>query len=217
LSGDPDAVEILNSIGGDMCALTPGGCAYNPKDSGIISQLTGASSAPGQSPQPPPPPKPEQHCEHGVAEGYLVGGEAEAGVGPLGAAGQVGAGGAAFYAPGSGASLGKVFDYGAAVVAGSHYVGAPSQFTPPMVFGASAGASPVGLFVTNAGSAEQLAGPFETISANLGYFLKISGQLSIDANNTFVLSFSWGWGFGVSASAITTNTLAATVAGRGGC
>jgi len=58
-----DVETELNSIGGDMCALTPGGCAYMPKDNGVAAQ---GGLDPGTEPQfrppPPPPTPPREKC-----------------------------------------------------------------------------------------------------------------------------------------------------------
>lgn len=162
---------------------------------------------PNESPQPQPP-KPNPCGSHGLGFGVLGGGTAEAGVAVAGAAATGSLGGGAFYNSSSGASLGGFAEGGMAAYAGSAVTGDPVQDDGPSVLGAFAGAG-VGVFVSNAGSAQQLAGHFLTFSGDVGFPLpgKISLQVSFSSNGTWIGSIAYGLGAGIGGSAVTTNTV----------
>src|SRR6185437_2643349 len=66
-----DTETALNAIGGDMCALTPGGCAYSPKNN---YDFTGTNVGwtpppPPPTPQTPPPPRRKGDFLHCVNQG----------------------------------------------------------------------------------------------------------------------------------------------------
>ena len=76
---------------------------------------------------------------------------------------------------------------GIAAYFGGAYTGAPKQQGQPFSFGAFAGYGP-SVWVSNAQSAQQLKGPFTTLTLNLGATLvKGSVQLSY-ANGIYMLS-----------------------------
>ncbi len=143
---------------------------------------------------------------HGV--GLSAGGNAEAGVGAAGAAGQISTGGGYFHNSNGGWSSGTYISYGAAANAGSATAGTPTQSSTPFVAGASLGGG-ASLFVTNAQSVHQLEGSFTTYSLNVGIGpLQASVQLSVGGD-------IWQFGIsppvagetlGFSVSSVTTNT-----------
>lgn len=71
--------------------------------------------------------------------------------------------------------------------------------------GAFAGAGG-GVFITNANCAKQLSGPFDTFSINLGYIYKVSFQLGVGSDGTFIASGTLGPGIGINVSGYPTNT-----------
>ena len=147
----------------------------------------------------------------GVGAGYNL----DAGVGAAGASSTGGVGAGAFRNSGSGFSGGLFGSGGATAYAGSHIAGAPTQTRSTFSLGAYAGAG-ANFFFTNAGGAQQLSGPFTTVSinvgvgvANLGVQLSFGGgiyQLSVTPPLASV-------GIGAAGSVVTTNT----VATRAGC
>ena|GEM_PF-3182714 len=153
------------------------------------------------------PQSPTNCTSHGFGFGFLGGGTAEGGVGVAGAGASGSAGAGIFYSGQSGASAGGFIEGGAFANAGPHSVGAPTQTDGSLALGAFAGVGG-GLFVTNAGSPQQLSGPFLTFSADIGtpFTGAISFQLSISSNNTFMLSAAYGPGAGIGGSVMTTTT-----------
>ncbi len=147
----------------------------------------------------------------GFGIGLLGGGSAEARVIAAGASlqGSVGAG---VFVNGSGISGGVVANGAAVVYAGQQIGGAPTQTSSPTVFGAYAGYGP-GIFITNAGCAQQLSGPFFTMTSNIGIGI---GKASVSlgySGGTWIFTASGGpqpisTGVGFSFSAVTTNTVA---------
>jgi RHS repeat-associated protein len=142
----------------------------------------------------------------GVGAGYNV----DAGVGAAGASSTGGVGAGAFHNSGSGFSGGLFGSGGATAYAGSHIAGAPTQTSSTFSLGAYVGAG-ANFFFTNAGGAQQLSGPFTTVSinvgigvANLGVQLSFGGgiyQLSVTPPLASV-------GIGAAGSVVTTNTVA---------
>lgn len=153
------------------------------------------------------PQSPTNCASHGFGVGVLGGGTGEGGVGVAGtgASGSTGAG--IFYSGPNGASAGGFIEGGGFANAGSHMVGAPAQTNGSMGLGGFAGGGG-GFFVTNAGSPQQLSGPFLTFSADIGtpFTGALSLQFSISSNNTFMFSATYGPGAGVAGSAMTTTT-----------
>ncbi len=131
-----------------------------------------------------PPPK--------TGGGIVIFAQASAAVGLIatGAAAQGSVGLGGFYNSQGGISGGLVASGGATAYAGKHVAGIPSQKDKPFVFGAYAGYGP-GILVTNAGSADQLKGPFQTLNIDIGFpFL---GKASIQAASSGGI-----WTFSVS-------------------
>ncbi len=149
--------------------------------------------------KPCPPP------QTGIGAGLLVGGSGTTGTGPgAGATATGSVGGGVYYNSSSGLSLGGFRSGGATAYAGSPVAGAPQQLEKPFAMGASGGGG-VGVYFTNAGSAQQQAGPFFQIGG-------VASIVSIDlanARGVWVLSITVGKGAGLSGSALTTNTKAA--------
>ncbi len=146
----------------------------------------------------------------GVGAGY----NADLGVGAAGASSTGGVGGGLFHNGAGGLfggySGGLSASGGTAAYAGSHMAGVPSQTSSSFVLGGYAGAG-ANFFFTNAGGSQQLAGPFTTVSvnvgigiANLGVQLSFGGgiwQLSVTPPIASV-------GYGAAGSVIRTNTVA---------
>ncbi len=122
----------------------------------------------------------------GVGAGVTAGCNAEAGAGVAGGSAQasVGAGG---FVGGSGVSGGAFASGGAAANASNNVAGAPTQPTTPFVLGAYAGCG-AGLFVTNAGNAQALSGPFLTFTASGGWEGAVNLQLAFSNGIWFFLS-----------------------------
>ena len=148
----------------------------------------------------------------GFGFGALAGGSAEAGAVITGASVQASVG-AGFFVDGDWRPSAGAFASGGAVAyAGNHVAAAPSQEQPPSVVGAYGGYGP-GAFITNAGSAQQLRGPFWTGTVNLGVG---PGKASISiaySKGVWVISAMgglapWSMGIGLSGSTITTTTAA---------
>jgi len=118
-------------------------------------------------------------------------------------------GGGLFYNSSTGLSAGGFASGGAAAFAGSHVAGAPSQTRQDLsgvgLFGGVGGS----LFLTNAGSVQQLSGPFSTLNFNVGYSV---AQLQISfakSGNTWYLQISpplAGLSAGLSVTTMKTNT-----------
>jgi len=150
----------------------------------------------------------------GFGLGVIAGASGEAGVGVAGAAVQ-GSVGAGVFANGNGGSTGVYASGGATAYAGNNSVGAPTQQTSPGapgVAGLFAGYGP-GVFFTNAGTVQQLSGPFWTATVNIGFG---PGQASVSigsSNGILILTITGGLnpyaaGVGASGSIITTTTAA---------
>jgi len=152
--------------------------------------------------------------QRGLGVGVSLGGNADLGVGKAGAAGTGSAGVGLFGSSGNGLSGGAYATGGAAAYAGTHSAGVPAQ-NGTSVFGAFAGAG-ASVFVTNAGSVQQMSGNFSTLNFNVGYSF---AQLQISwasGNGVWMLSFSgpkMGVGYGFSVTTLNTNT----VTTKGGC
>lgn len=232
-------LSYIDPLGLDYC-VDDGGAVIAAEDGGGDSyscQNAGGSWVQEQDPNqvansnaPPPPDvqtidsalldfiSPGTNCVNGLGSGGAgigAGYNVDLGVAKAGASSTAGFGGALFHnragGIGSGYSAGAFASGAATAYAGSHVVGAPTQ-TSNTVFalGAYAGAG-ANVSVTNAASSQQLAGPFTTVSINLGV-----GQ----ANLGVQVSFGKGiWqvsvtppiasvGIGVSGSVVTTNTAA---------
>ncbi|WP_413415557.1 RHS repeat domain-containing protein [Sphingomonas sp. Sphisp140] len=179
---------------------------------GLIESTPGGGSLPGLPSLPPLPQNgpcgPTSLVPHGG--GLSVGGSADAGLsGVAGAAVNASAGVGAFYSDKAGASVGGFASGGAAAYAGSNSVSAVAG-SRPVVVGASGGAG-VSVFITNAQSANQLSGPFDTYSLNVG-FGPFQGTISLSVGGgIYQISASppgAGLTFGASTSKITTTTVA---------
>ena len=95
---------------------------------------------------------------------------------------------------------------------GGKYGGNPAQQDPPSIGGAYAGYGP-GLLFTNAGSATQLTGPFQTLTSDVGIG-EGKGSISIASSGSiWTVSLSGGPapisdGIGLDYNYSTTNTKA---------
>lgn len=114
--------------------------------------------------------------------GILLGGQAggAAGVWSAGAAASGSAQGGIFFNGRDIVNVGGQISGGAVAYAGGNTAGAPGQLDQPRVVGAYAGYGPA-LTFTNAGSAAQLNGPFQTASFDIGIGL---GKASIQIANS---------------------------------
>jgi len=128
-----------------------------------------------------------------------------------GAAAMGSAGAGVFRNSTSGFTAGGFVSGVAMAVAGTHAVGAPSQLSQgTTVSGAFAGAGG-GVFVTNAGSVQQLGGPFDALNFNIGLGL---AQLQVNlasSNGIWFAAFSGPYmGLGAGFSVTTYKTATAT-------
>jgi hypothetical protein len=164
----------------------------------------------------PPPPSPSSRAcgppKTGFGMGVLAGGSAETGVVKAGASLQGSVGAGAFVNGDAQPSLAVFASGGAVANAGNHVAAAPAQQQAPAVFGAYAGYGP-GAFITNAGSGQQLEGPFWTVTVNLGLGPGKASVSLASSNGVWVLSATggiepWSMGIGFSVSTITTTTAA---------
>lgn len=145
------------------------------------------------------------------------GGSVDAGLGATGVTGTGSVNGGLFYNSGSSFSAGASATGGTAAYALGNVAGAPTQTGQPFNLGAYAGVGPT---VTNAGSVQQLSGPFTTLTLNVGIG-PVKGSLQMSFTNG-IWEFSVGPpipyaapGIGVSVSKVTTNTVT-TKTGCGG-
>ena len=153
----------------------------------------------------------------GVLVGY--GGSLDAGAGVAGVTGTGSASGGLFYGSGNGVSAGAAASGGTAAYALGNVAGAPTQTGQPFSLGAYAGAGP-NITFTNARSVQQLAGPFKTLTLNVGFGL-VKGSLQLSFANG-IWEFSIGPpvpfvspGVGGSVSKVTTNTITTKTGCRG--
>jgi RHS repeat-associated protein len=145
----------------------------------------------GPADWPPRPPTAGRKCGSTSLPrsfGLSFGGNADVGNGILGATATGSASFGIFANSNTGVSLGGFAGGGATAYAGQGVVGAPNQQVHPVVAGAYAGLGP-SIWISNAGSAQQLKGPFTTASINVGAgLLKGSLQLSF-GGGVWQLSF----------------------------
>ena len=172
-----------------------------PGPSGNWNNGNGVAAAAMAVPQSP------KCASHGLGLGVIGAGTAEAGAGAAGAGATGSAGAGLFYSGPNGLSGGGFTEGGTFANAGSRSVGAPAQNDGSLALGAFTGAGG-GVFVTNAGSPQELSGPFLTFSGDIGmpFTGAISIQISISSNNTFLFSATYGPGAGIAGSAMTTIT-----------
>jgi RHS repeat-associated protein len=199
LCGEPDDVDSsTNTITGHAPCIEPiiengiGGLALEPFQDGPSRK--------------PCPKKAGWHwLPHTI--GALFNATLELGAGSAGAT-ATGSAGSAYSISDSGQLSGGAFlSGGASLFAGSHSLSAPTQsMVTPFALGGYAGAG-MGVFVSNAQSPMQLAGPFAQWNANVGFGPGYSVSFSYDnASGTWVLSITQGPGAGISGSALTTTT-----------
>ena len=143
----------------------------------------------------------------GIGGGYNL--DLGAGIAGVSSTGGVGAG--LFHNAGGGFSAGAFASGAATAYAGPHIVGAPTQASSTtFTLGAYAGIGP-NVFVTNAASAQQLAGPFTTVSINVGIGVANFGAQLSFAGGIWELSVTppmVSLGIGAAGSVVTTNTVA---------
>jgi RHS repeat-associated protein len=178
----------------------------NPSGNGGGSGGGGGGSAPNNS-----------GCKTGFGAGIVVGGDAGVGAGAAGAGGNASAGAALF--GGNGINAGVFASGGAGANFFSHARSAVRSLISPNFFGAGVGAG-VGIFLTNASQASQLAGPSATWNVDLGWLANGSAQLSqgTDASGNTIYTFSFQLGGGAGALYHNvTNTTVAKGTGKPGC
>jgi RHS repeat-associated protein len=135
--------------------------------------------------------------------GFYVGGSADAGAFVAGGGAQWSAGGGAFW--GNGPDIGA-FKQGGAFYGGpgSGGVGVPDQGNGSVTGASLSGGG--GLFFTNANSAQELQGSFDTTTVSIpliGFGINIQWAFSGD---TWMFSVGPGFGLGVSGSTYNTDT-----------
>jgi RHS repeat-associated protein len=168
---------------------------------------------PGQE-QDPDTPQPPANCVTGGFLGLSMGADAQLGLPDLAGAIATGsAGGAAFYSKDAGVSGGGFASGGAAAYAGRRIAGVPAQEGDRLsALGAYVGIGP-NITFGNAGSVQQLAGPFTTVSANVGLGLASLGVQVSYGGGIWQASITppipWvSAGVGFALTALTTNTVA---------
>ena len=175
----------------------------------------GGGGGGGKTSNKPAPPQGATGCSPPpTGFGILVGGQADAAIGVAKAGtalqGNVGAG--LFFNSRDYVNVGAQATSGLAGRWGSHWGGKPTQLDPPVIVGAYAGYGP-SITLTNAGSAGQLKGPFQTLTIDVGVgFGKGSIQIA-NSGNIWTISFSGGPapysnGIGAALNYSTTNTSA---------
>jgi RHS repeat-associated protein len=146
---------------------------------------------------------------HGIGINY--GASADIGIGLAGATATGSAGVGLFQDSNKGISAGAFATGGAAAYALNRVAGAPQQMKQPLSFLAYAGAG-LGLVVTNARSVQQLGGPFNTATINVGLG-PVTGAVQVSwAGGIWEVSITppipyINPGIGVSGSLVTTNTV----------
>lgn len=137
--------------------------------------------------------------------GVLGSGSAEAGLVAIGAGATGSVGGGVFWGGPEGANLGGFASAGAFAGGPGYGLSYPVGNSGNVVGGAFAGLGG-GVFLTNATRANQLSGPFDTYSFNIGVGpIKFSVQLGV-SNGTWMGSTTLGTGIGISGSGYPTNT-----------
>jgi RHS repeat-associated protein len=169
----------------------------------------------------PPAPK-AGSCIGGAGAGIGGGYNVDLGVGVAGASSTAGVGAGVFRENGSGGnsnSAGAFASGGAAVYSGSKVSGIPAQNSKTVFSVGAYGGVGANIFFTNAGSVQQLKGPFTTVSvnvgieiANLGVQVSFGGGLWSVSVTPPIVSF----GGGAAASVITTNTVTTKTGCNGG-
>ncbi len=109
--------------------------------------------------------------------GLSYGGNVDAGAGYEGITGTASAGVGIFANGNTGVSTGRFAGGGATAYFFNGNVGVPTQQGQPFNFGGYAGAGP-SIWISNAGGAPQLGGPFTTLSLNVG-FGPVKGSLQL--------------------------------------
>jgi len=131
----------------------------------------------------------------------------EAGVAAAGVSVQANVGYGLFYDGGADLSGDHVLSGAAAVYAGHKVRSLPGQRNYPVVAGAYAGASLLTVTVTNGHSAQQVAGPFQTYSLNVGTGPSgFSIQFARGGRIWEVSVTAKGPSAGISVSSVTTTT-----------
>ena len=146
-------------------------------------------------------------CKTGFGAGIVIGGDAGVGAGATGA-GANGSVGAALFG-GDGINAGVFASGGAGANFFSHAASAVTSIISPNFFGGGGGAG-VGIILTNASQASQLAGPSATWNVDLGWLANGSAQLSqvadASGNNIYTFSFQLGVGAGALYHNVTNVT-----------
>lgn len=165
-------------------STTGWGCGSCSDDSSNWSALDGftPTSASTIDPSGTDPANPSGgaggRCSTGFSGGLSYGGSADFGNAVLGITSTASEGGGVFHNSNTGWSLGGFAGGGIAVNAGPVVTGKPAQNGQSLAVGAYAGAGP-NVWISNAGAPEQLSGPFNTLTLNIGAgTVKFSAQLS---------------------------------------
>ncbi|MBF0330144.1 MAG: RHS repeat-associated core domain-containing protein [Nitrospirae bacterium] len=133
------------------------------------------------------------------------GGSIEGGLVAVGAGATGSAGGGVFWGGPQGTNVGGFASFGAFAGGPNYGHSYPSGNSSNVAGGAFAGGGG-GFFITNATCANQLSGPFDTYSFNIGVGpFKVSVQVGV-SNGTWIGSATFGPGIGISGSGYQTNT-----------
>lgn len=136
--------------------------------------------------------------------GGSYGANVDAGQAISGVTGTASLGGGTFFDKKAGASIGGFASGGAAMYLLGLKTGAPQQNGQPFSFGVYAGAGP-SVWLSNASSAQQLRGPFTTLSLNVG-FGPVKGSAQLSYSNGI-----WQLSAGLPVPAVSFGTPSASV------
>jgi len=206
---DPsDGTPAAQANQGGDAACNANGSSCTPIACGDVDSETDQAMAGTGGCAPP--------CKTGFGMGVQGGADGAVGFAYGGAAATGSGGAGVFFGGSSPVSAGAYAGGGATTYSGSDVLGTPSQTmgTPSALGAGYAGA--LGLFFTNAASASQLSGPFQTHGGSATYMgLGIGFQLSLgkdsSGNDIWQFSLSWAPGPpGLYAYSLTTATSAVT-------
>jgi len=212
-----DVETELNSIGGDMCALTEGGCAYMPKDNGIVVPGGWSGTAGQFQPPPAPPPPPKEKCA--IANNFLQ----RAGIAALGWLARVTGKSVGL---GLGGSIGAGVGLGATLSVSRQVVVSPSgraafvtAYGFPYPAGATLGAGALGGFqlsLSNATDPGQLAGTSFDAGGSGDFGIGAGLDFSSAEMNQATLTVGAGAGLRFGAGATLDITNVAPICGHRG-
>ena len=198
-----DAVDWLSKKIWGLEFNTEGSVSWEPIGNGL--ELVGLGAANNG-----------KQCPTGFGVGIAGGGNADAAVVAAGASATGSLGAGIFHNSSTGFSGGAFASGGAVAFAGSHVAGAPAQTRQDVSGFGLFGGIGASLFFTNAGSVQQLSGPFSTLNFNVGFSF---AQLQVSyakSGNIWYLQISPPF-TGVSAGGSVTTMKTTTATTKGGC